>query len=789
MKFTFSDSVPQVSEQVPAGELWVRPSALPDGARPALTRLALEHGPEAFAVGPGGIGAVKQVVVKADPTLDDVLAGAVLIRQLAGETFPRQARLAHYVEQLAHGFHPAERVPPEDLLEGHFTHYRFEAGDPLTDPNRAARFLSDWARMEPVLLDALRRDRDPFRRSLLDDRPEFEPERRQLLNDRAVYERDFQRGERLRVRLPGEAELVPALRLDEPKSTMFKVWARTDPAAAVAGGDGRGYKFLAVKWATMGWFFSVDPLDRYRIGSLAAALEAEERKKSPGRDGSDPWFDGMRFGYTIVCQPRGGTRLSDDEVWAVVKRWGHARPWPRKRPWRVAAATVLAAVALSFAAWWSPPPPPPTAPPPVENAELIALKTEIARHLGELKKEKKPLTRTRSRDFLPLGDVPTGTRHALPLKGTFRRDALRLYATTSCVERPPILVWTWDAPEGRKTQATIWKKSANDEDNPGRCWETEPIRAVVGNPSIDAQVFAVPGTGAKEFDLMLHWELNRYELHLHALCVGVSRSDLLDDLEAARNDAKSLVQGFEAQKGNGLFTEVFARPLFDPKWDELLEALRVFAVLINAEAERQPEVKRLVVVTFTGHGVRGAKQGFGFVPRNYDGTEWSLVTWPDVARELEVVKHPTVLLLDCCYSGSVALQVPSAGEGNAPVHSKSTDPLQRTVEEYGNVRSGLFVLASCGPDEKARAGQQNGLMAAEVLRVLKGQALQQNGADGQNGVPIGQNGMVSLRDLSNHLCDVIKVKALPHVQEVRAGFPPGAQVEKVPFAYTPPKKN
>jgi hypothetical protein len=150
------------------------------------------------------------------------------------------------------------------------------------------------------------------------------------------------RGERWLVRIPkGPPHRVGGLLLGSPpRSVLWKYWSREDPEAP----GGNGYRFLAVFEVEKHWRFSTDPVHKLPIKELAEQLQRAEASKDPARAAEDPWFDGQRWGHTMVAAPRGGTMLPDAQVLRIVKRWGSIRRVRNGKP--VVIASLAAALLL-----------------------------------------------------------------------------------------------------------------------------------------------------------------------------------------------------------------------------------------------------------------------------------------------------------------------------------------------------------------------------------------------------------------------------------------------------------
>lgn len=336
-----------------AGELVLRPRpALGETVCRQLALLALEKGLDAFL---RGDGPVRHIVVQADPTLDDMLAALIVERLAMGLPLPAGLRAcASYAANAREGL-KATDLPLQDSLEGIYLAIRQQAGADLTDCATSVRFLEDWRRLAERIVKAAEAGQNPATTSLFGGDPEFARARAYLAKDREVYaQQDVPRGERWRVRLPEGPPEAAGLLLRQPRSVLWKYWAREDPAAPL----GQGYLFLAVYEQERHWRFSTNPVLRVPIGSLAALLQKEEAARDAARAAHDPWYDGKRHAHTLVAAPHAGTLLAEEDVLKVVRRWARVQPPEVKRlPWKKLAAVPAAALVFVAAvlAWnWLP---------------------------------------------------------------------------------------------------------------------------------------------------------------------------------------------------------------------------------------------------------------------------------------------------------------------------------------------------------------------------------------------------------------------------------------------------
>ena len=167
----------------------------------------------------------------------------------------------------------------------------------------------------------------------------FRKELRFLADDYERYRADLERSEAHEAWVLSQSRTrltpVDGLTVVDPKSTMFKYFARTDLDHSKSG---RGFGLLHVihpHALPQGdrHIISVDPeplLSLRGLGERLEEMEIETRKRRGLRRGSkprfpdsandDPWYDGRGplHRYTIVDSPRAGTLLDTETVEAVV---------------------------------------------------------------------------------------------------------------------------------------------------------------------------------------------------------------------------------------------------------------------------------------------------------------------------------------------------------------------------------------------------------------------------------------------------------------------------------------
>jgi len=320
MEIVFRSTLPP-EDAVPAGEIFIRPKGA-DAQRRDLTAWVASHGIPGLMQ---GAGPIKRIVVPCSttqPTLDDMLAAVFVQRLLDGSGLPAGAApFAKYAALAREGLQPGD-MPLDCSMEGIFLAIRNNAGEDLSQPAAAAKFLSDWERVAQTILRAADAGKDPFVTNLFGESSEFARERAFLKKDQDVYHQDVRRGQHWLVQVPGGPPTSTMLVLDQPKSLLWKYWSRHD-ASAPAGGS---YLLLVVNWGQSNWVISTDPIQRLPIKELAVALQAAEAQKDAAAAKADPWFDGAPFGHTLVAAPRGGSKLADAEILSIIRKWAKAKP-------------------------------------------------------------------------------------------------------------------------------------------------------------------------------------------------------------------------------------------------------------------------------------------------------------------------------------------------------------------------------------------------------------------------------------------------------------------------------
>ncbi|MBX3459650.1 MAG: caspase family protein [Planctomycetes bacterium] len=334
MKLTFRQLGPDAQPQ--AGEVIVLPPMSGAGASGA----AFSEGLAAFR---RGTGEPQTLVLPANPTLDDMLAAAILEARVEGKELPTALDgYARYAALVREGLRPGSAELAASP-EGIFLAIRNAHGVQLKE-HVAAKFEHDARRMCKHLLACAAAGKDPFKDALFSDSPDFARERAFLAKDRDVYTQDVARGEKWLVKLPGGPPAASALILRQPKSLLWKFWSREDKDSPT----GDMYLLLGVELADQSWSFSVDPVQRLSLQELHGKLQAAELAANPAAK-DDPWFDGARFNYTLVAAPRAGSKLTSDEILRIAREWLQAKKPSVKKAAAGVSPLMMAGMAAAVA--------------------------------------------------------------------------------------------------------------------------------------------------------------------------------------------------------------------------------------------------------------------------------------------------------------------------------------------------------------------------------------------------------------------------------------------------------
>jgi hypothetical protein len=702
----------------PAGELWVRVrKEHRERAGRAVALLVVGTGLEAFDRGPGP---VERIVVNAagtGPTLDEMLAATLAARCLAGEDVACWEPFAHYAAAVRRGLIPTEHKPDE-ALENVFQAIRNQDGSDLEDPAVAGKFLDGWRRMIAVLTAAAAAGRNPVVEALFAADPAFVQERAYLRRDEEVYRSDVQRGRSWAGCLPGGLARCSALLLRQPRSLLFKYWARCDRQTPT----GEPYRFLAVDWGQGTWICSTDPAHRLSLQPLAERLQQAEQAVNPAAAAANGWYDGRDFQHSLVGNPHGGTRLPADQVEQIILEWtefaataapppappkpGPAAPSPRPRLRKVllAASVLVLAVAAAGLPWYFRPPGPPTAqqtlvtPDPVREQVFARWSGTRSVKLGSI-----------IQDDIPAGERPEAT---FEFPSESERDARLQVELSGGPDLPASLHFNVlvSVNEGAERAAPASIREGQVKVDPVL------VRLQAGPNKVRVRVEGkkLPAFTGMTCDF---WE-NVSEAVLFVLTVGVSdyKDPRIQKLRYAHRDAAALAEAFGRQQG--LFHTVHCRTLLNDKATrvEILKALRELVKQAGSErTERRNPC--LVVVTFAGHGIRDEiNKDFFFLPWDFDAEpgnppEDKGLSGKDLRGILNAVPCPVVLVLDACHSGAAIPAVAGVRDVDDALRRLST------------TAPGVILLAGCSKDQKAREdpdwGGGHGALSWALLENLK----------------------------------------------------------------------
>lgn len=132
-----------------------------------------------------------------------------------------------------------------------------------------------------------------------------------------------------------QIDVVDAIFIDDPKSRMFKYWARSDTENSPAK---KGFALIVHTYTDSNFIVvSTDPNTPYFLPFLGQVIELEETtaRWKAGSDtritsnlgmpdeylnfNPDPWYDGCSYDYTIVRSPGSGTILGSKDIRKIVK--------------------------------------------------------------------------------------------------------------------------------------------------------------------------------------------------------------------------------------------------------------------------------------------------------------------------------------------------------------------------------------------------------------------------------------------------------------------------------------
>jgi hypothetical protein len=742
-----------------AGELFIRPRE--EKHRLAVASVVLEQGLPSLEQGPGPVTHLVVNCSNVGPTLDEMLAGTLARRLLDRQALPPGLKaFARYAALVHEGLRPSD-LPAEGSPEGIYLAIRNAAGSDLIDAAAGEKFLAGWDRMADCIWQAAEAGQDPFAKALFSG-PDFAKERAYLTSDREVYRQDVLRGQRWLVRLPGGPPESSALVLRQPRSLLFKYWSRRDRKAPV----GQTYLFLAVEWGKGEWVFSTDPVMGISLLPLAKLLQEAEARSAAANASENPWFDGQRFQHTLVAAPKGGTRLPEKQVLGIVRKWTRARQVGPRR-WLTAAALAGAAVVLvvlTHLLWpgpTPPPPPPQPQPPPayelgkfMVNGKEVPVERGLKPHVGPYVYFEQKVKLRASANDVSLG-LLTG-----PVS---EPQAIKIWASLEAKESLPVSQIQLRVND-QTYPLTLKSKSDNHVD-------TEEQETVL-LPGTENEVHLLVQNSSDqepEVGIQFHWRNTKLHNNLYAWTIGISNyQDPKWKLNGCDKDALDLEIAFKKQQGV-LFDQVITKPLPNDQAgkDDILRSLED---LCKCAEHGQLREYDLVIVTFSGHGMKTKGGQFYFLPWNYEDSkppDSTGLSWDAIWGYLSQLPCQVVVVMDACHSGTIKAVdlVTPAETAQSKIHKKG---------------HGVFILAACLEDETAKENDQHGALTQALLEALDvGSA--DNGASDMD--------VITLEDLSHYAIKrVPKLVTQQNVVRISLGgdiSPDNIQITR----RVPPKEN
>ena len=329
-----------------AGEIDLRPAPA-HGGRIELALSVFNRGPAAF---PQGAAPLTCIVVQADPTLDDMLAAALVEQLVERRPLPPHIKLfGAYAADVRAGFKATE-LPLNDSLEGAYAAVRCSTPGDLTIPENAITFLARWRLMARCILSAAEQSVNPALVPLFREDADFAWARTEVgPRPGRLHSTGFARGPEVAgthsagtdtpaagpvAAAYGEhaLEILGAARMPCAGRPRLRVPRRPEWGPPLAVFHGSGTKTQ----------------DR-RPGRAAARSRS---RADPDRAARDGWYDGSKHNATMVAAPVGGTVLDDGAVLRIARKWGHVRVVGGGSKWRfVMAAGVAAMLALGVLLW------------------------------------------------------------------------------------------------------------------------------------------------------------------------------------------------------------------------------------------------------------------------------------------------------------------------------------------------------------------------------------------------------------------------------------------------------
>ena len=183
--------------------------------------------------------------------------------------------------------------------------------------------------------------------------------------------------------------------------------------------------------------------------------------------------------------------------------------------------------------------------------------------------------------------------------------------------------------------------------------------------------FAINWTGGKAW----------YKPDLYVLAVGVSDYEENSlDLNYASKDARDFLAAIERQNKRGLYRRVRTQLLDNGKAtrDAILDGLDWL--------ERETTSRDVAILFLSGHGIKGPRDHYHFLPRNTDLGRLKRTSVKDTEFKdfLGAVSGKVIMFFDTCYSGNVL----SSGKADTQAD------VDRFANELADADTGVIVFSS-----------------------------------------------------------------------------------------------
>ena len=259
---------------------------------------------------------VKTIVLHKSPDLDCIASSFLVEYYLKYKRFPKYAyKLATFVNKIDFGKSPKYTISLYSL----FTMIKSELNTDVDIVKFGHKLIKECSKY------GFDTNKVP---------PAYKDYVEKIKLDKALYSVDFHSSKIIKLNLPfknhGGVIQVECLLTKQPKSKLFKEWARNDSLHSEDG-----FCMLIVQLNSRRTIISVKP-DGFvylkGLGEMINKWEKIKREKKGiildepnrlGYDMPDPWYDGRNLlhNYTIIDSPRRGTELTFGEIVDIAIRW------------------------------------------------------------------------------------------------------------------------------------------------------------------------------------------------------------------------------------------------------------------------------------------------------------------------------------------------------------------------------------------------------------------------------------------------------------------------------------